>query len=128
MYTDRGPFRMLYEEVLGELTFWMSSYLCICILLCWINLLVYYMQEFYHLLQGVSERGAFVIFRYSAQKVIKDTIKYDGFPSIAYYHRHVLKQPMNDLQAKATNFCAGPIYGGAEEKTWSRCRPEVGAL
>jgi hypothetical protein len=27
------------EEVLGELTFWMSSYLCTCILLCWINLI-----------------------------------------------------------------------------------------
>jgi hypothetical protein len=29
------------EEVLGELTFWMSSYLCTCILLCWINLISY---------------------------------------------------------------------------------------
>jgi hypothetical protein len=39
----------------------------------------------------------------SARKVVKDAIKHGRFQSIAYYHRNVLKQPMNARQAKALN-------------------------
>jgi hypothetical protein len=39
----------------------------------------------------------------SARKVVKDAIKHDRFQSISYYHRNVLKQPMNARQAKASN-------------------------
>jgi hypothetical protein len=35
--------------------------------------------------------------------VVKDAIKHARFQSIAYYHRNVLKQPMNARQAKALN-------------------------
>jgi hypothetical protein len=36
-------------------------------------------------------------------KVVKDAFKHARFQSIAYYHRNVLKQPMNSRQAKASN-------------------------
>jgi hypothetical protein len=44
-----------------------------------------------------------VVFHNSAQKVVKDAIKYARFQSIAYYHRNLLKQPMNARQAKDLN-------------------------
>jgi hypothetical protein len=46
---------------------------------------------------------ASVVFNNSARKVVKDAIKHAGFQSIAYYHKNVLKQPMNVRQAKALN-------------------------
>jgi hypothetical protein len=49
--------------------------------------------------EGVSEQVASVVFHNSAQKVVKDA----RFQYIAYYHRNVLKQPMNARQAKALN-------------------------
>jgi hypothetical protein len=51
----------------------------------------------------VSEQVAYVVFHNSAQKVVKDAIKHARFQSIAYYHRNVLKQPMNTRQEKALN-------------------------
>jgi hypothetical protein len=53
--------------------------------------------------EGVSEQVAFVVFHNSTQKVVKDGIKHTRFQSIAYYHRNMLKQPMNTRQAKASN-------------------------
>jgi hypothetical protein len=53
--------------------------------------------------EGVSEQVASVVFHNSAQKVVKDAIKHARFQSIAYYHKNVLKQPMNVRQAKALN-------------------------
>jgi hypothetical protein len=44
-----------------------------------------------------------VVFQNSARKVVKDAIKHAKFQSIAYYHRNVLKQPMNATQMKALN-------------------------
>jgi hypothetical protein len=44
-----------------------------------------------------------VVFHNFAQKVVKDAIKHARFQSIAYYHRNVLKQPMNARQAKDLN-------------------------
>jgi hypothetical protein len=44
-----------------------------------------------------------VVFHNLARKVVKDAIKYARFKSIAYYHRNVLKQPMNARQTKALN-------------------------
>jgi hypothetical protein len=44
-----------------------------------------------------------VVFHNSAQKVVKDAFKHARFQSIAYYHRNVLKQPMNSRQVKASN-------------------------
>jgi hypothetical protein len=35
--------------------------------------------------------------------VVKDAFKHTRFQSIAYYHRNILKQPMNSRQAKASN-------------------------
>jgi hypothetical protein len=46
---------------------------------------------------------ASVVFHNSAQKEVKDAFKHARFQSIAYYHRNVLKQPMNSRQAKASN-------------------------
>jgi hypothetical protein len=60
-------------------------------------------QELYRLPKGVSEQVAFVVFHNSARKVVKDAIKHARFESIVYYHRNVLKQPMNARQAKALN-------------------------
>jgi hypothetical protein len=60
-------------------------------------------QELYRLTEGVSEQVASVVFHNSAQKVVKDAIKHARFQSIAYYHRNVLKQPINTRQAKALN-------------------------
>jgi hypothetical protein len=60
-------------------------------------------QELYRLPKCVSEQVAYVVFHNSAQKVVKDAIKHARFQSIAYYHRNVLKQPMNTRQAKALN-------------------------
>jgi hypothetical protein len=57
------------------------------------------------LTEGVFEQVASVIFHNSAQKVVKDAIKHARFQSIAYYHRNVLKQPINVRQAKALNLC-----------------------
>jgi hypothetical protein len=54
--------------------------------------------------EGVSEQVASVVFHNSARNVVKDGIKHARFQSIAYYHRNVLKQPMNARQAKALNF------------------------
>jgi hypothetical protein len=53
--------------------------------------------------EGVSEQVASMVFHNSAQKVVKDAIKHTRFQSIAYYHRNMLKQPMNVKQAKALN-------------------------
>jgi hypothetical protein len=53
--------------------------------------------------EGVSEQVASVVFHNSARKVVKDAIKHARFQSIAYYHRNVLKQPMNARQAKDLN-------------------------
>jgi hypothetical protein len=53
--------------------------------------------------EGVSEQLAIVVFHNSARKVVKDAFKHARFQSIAYYHRNVLKQPMNSRQAKASN-------------------------
>jgi hypothetical protein len=53
--------------------------------------------------EGVSEEVASMVFHNSAQKVVKDAIKHVKFQSIAYYHRNMLKQPMNARQAKALN-------------------------
>jgi hypothetical protein len=44
-----------------------------------------------------------MVFHNSAQKVVKDAIKHARFQSIAYYHRNMLKRPMNARQAKALN-------------------------
>jgi hypothetical protein len=44
-----------------------------------------------------------VVFHNSAQKVVKDAFKHTRFQSIAYYHRNILKQPMNSRQVKASN-------------------------
>jgi hypothetical protein len=44
-----------------------------------------------------------LVFHNSARKVVKDTIKHARFQCIAYYHRNVLKQPMNARQVKALN-------------------------
>jgi hypothetical protein len=60
-------------------------------------------QKLYRLPEGVSEQVASVVFHNSARKVVKETIKHTRFQSIAYYHRNVLKQPMNTRQAKALN-------------------------
>jgi hypothetical protein len=35
--------------------------------------------------------------------VVKDAFKHTRFQSIAYYHRNILKQPMNSRQVKASN-------------------------
>jgi hypothetical protein len=53
--------------------------------------------------EGVFEQVASVVFHNLARKVVKDAIKHARFQSIAYYHRNVLKQPMNTRQAKALN-------------------------
>jgi hypothetical protein len=53
--------------------------------------------------EGVFEQVASVVFHNSARKVVKDAFKHARFQSIAYYHRNVLKQPMNARQAKALN-------------------------
>jgi hypothetical protein len=53
--------------------------------------------------EGVFEQVASVVFHNSARKVVKDAIKHARFQSIAYYHRNMLKQPMNTRQAKALN-------------------------
>jgi hypothetical protein len=53
--------------------------------------------------EGVPEQVAYVVFHNSSQKVVKDAIKHARFQSIAYYHRNVLKQPMNARQVKALN-------------------------
>jgi hypothetical protein len=53
--------------------------------------------------EEVSEQLASVVFHNSARKVVKDTFQHTRFQSIAYYHRNVLKQPMNSRQAKASN-------------------------
>jgi hypothetical protein len=53
--------------------------------------------------EGVFEQVASVVFHNSARKVVRDAIKYARFQSIAYYHRNMLKQPMNTKQAKALN-------------------------
>jgi hypothetical protein len=61
-------------------------------------------QELYRLPEGVFfEQVASVVFHNSARKVVKDVIKHARFQSIAYYHRNMLKQPMNTRQAKALN-------------------------
>jgi hypothetical protein len=60
-------------------------------------------HELYHLPEGVSEQVAYVVFHNPARKVVKDAIKHARFQSIAYYHRNMLKQPMNARQAKALN-------------------------
>jgi hypothetical protein len=62
-----------------------------------------FIHELYRLPEGVFEQVAFVVFHNSAQKVVKDAIKPARFQSIAYYHRNMLKQPMNTRQAKALN-------------------------
>jgi hypothetical protein len=49
--------------------------------------------------EGVSEQLASMVSHNSAQKVVKHA----RFQSVAYYHRNVLKQPMNARQAKALN-------------------------
>jgi hypothetical protein len=53
--------------------------------------------------EGVFKQVASVVFHNLVQKVVKDAIKYFRFQSIAYYHRNVLKYPMNARQAKALN-------------------------
>jgi hypothetical protein len=53
--------------------------------------------------EGVSKQVASVVFHNSSQKVVKDAIKHARFQSIAYYHKNVLKQPINARQAKALN-------------------------
>jgi hypothetical protein len=53
--------------------------------------------------EGVSEQVASLVFHNSARKVVKDTIKHTRFQCIAYYHRNVLKQPMNARQVKDLN-------------------------
>jgi hypothetical protein len=62
-----------------------------------------FIQELYRLPEGVFEQVASVVFHNSARKVVKDAIKHARFQSIAYYHRNMLKQPMNTRQAKALN-------------------------
>jgi hypothetical protein len=44
-----------------------------------------------------------VVFHNSARKVVKDAIKHARSQSIAYYHRNVLKQPLNTRQVKPLN-------------------------
>jgi hypothetical protein len=44
-----------------------------------------------------------VVFHNLAEKVVKDAIKHARFQSITYYHRNVLKQPMNTRQVKSLN-------------------------
>jgi endonuclease III-like uncharacterized protein len=53
--------------------------------------------------EGVFEQVASVVFHNSAWKVVKYAIKHARFHSIAYYHRNVLKHPMNARQVKALN-------------------------
>jgi hypothetical protein len=44
-----------------------------------------------------------VVFHNSARKEVKDSFKHARFQSIAYYHKNILKQPMNSRQAKYSN-------------------------
>jgi hypothetical protein len=53
--------------------------------------------------EGVFEQVASVVFYNLARTMVQDAIKHARFQSIAYYHRNVLKQPMNARQAKALN-------------------------
>jgi hypothetical protein len=53
--------------------------------------------------EGVSEQVASMVFHNSAWKVVKDAIKQARFQSIAYYHRNMLKQPMNAKQTNVSN-------------------------
>jgi hypothetical protein len=53
--------------------------------------------------EGVSEQLATLVFNNSAWKVVKDDFKHARFQTIAYYHRNILKQPMNSRQVKASN-------------------------
>jgi hypothetical protein len=71
-------------SVLGEYTFWMSSYLFILVFCC-ANLIVYFVQKLYRLHEGVSEDDTSLVFNNSAREVIKDAIKHAGYQSITYY-------------------------------------------
>jgi hypothetical protein len=58
---------------------------------CCANLIVYFVQELYHLVEGVSEDDTSLVFNKSAQKVIKGAIKNARYQSMTYYYRYELK-------------------------------------
>jgi hypothetical protein len=82
---------------MGEYTFWMSNYLFILVFFCCANLIVYFVQELYHMVEGVPEDDTSLVFNNFAQKVIKDTIKHSRYQSITYCYRRELRQPMNTV-------------------------------
>jgi hypothetical protein len=48
--------------VLGEYSFYVSTYLFILVFFCYRNLIVHFVQEFYRLPEGVFEVDASVVF------------------------------------------------------------------
>jgi hypothetical protein len=62
----------------------------IYILLCYVILILSYMQEHFRLAEGVSLDSANIVFDKAARKVMKDAIKHDRLVSAALYHSQVL--------------------------------------
>jgi hypothetical protein len=86
--------------ILGEYTFWMSSYFLFVSFCCCANLIVYFVQELYRFIEGVFEDDNSLVFNKSARKDSKDSTKHIRYQLITYYYRRKLKHSMNTKIAK----------------------------
>jgi hypothetical protein len=70
-----------------------------CFLLCCTILILTCTQEYFCLVEGISEEMANIVFNKDMRKVIKDAIRHAHLVSITLYYSQVVKQPIKPSQA-----------------------------